>query len=80
MIGWMKPLDGGGRNPSFGGLELDNSALEADGDGVSPIICAELRKYVRHVTLNGCFSDRELICDLLICVPGSDQPQYVDFA
>src|SRR5215472_12465383 len=42
------------------------------------VVRAKLGENIRNVTLNGPFADRELIRNLLVSIPGSDQPQYVD--
>ena len=62
------------------GVQVDDAAPEADRDGVDPIVRAELGKNVRHVCLDRCFANRQLIGDVLVCVAGSDQSQNVYFS
>src|SRR5205814_7081090 len=75
------PLKEGVRSRTFGGLlQLDNSALKTDCDCMRTVAGAELGKYVCHVSLDGRFSDRKLIRNLLIGVPAGYQPKDFDFA
>jgi len=47
-------------------IQLDNPALERNGDRVRPIVCAQLGENIRDVVLDCGFCDRELVGDLLI--------------
>ena len=40
----VKPLKAGLRQPTLGGMHLDNSALQADHNRMGPIASAELRE------------------------------------
>jgi hypothetical protein len=61
-------------------MQLNNSALQANRNGVGPIVSAELGEYVCDVPLDGRVADREPIGDLLVGIPGGNQTQYIDFA
>src|SRR5438445_2540675 len=77
----MKPPKGGALPRTFGGrLKLDNSTLQTDCDGVCAVTGAEFGQYVCHVGLDGRFSNRELISNLLIGVSAAYQLEYFDFA
>jgi len=41
----------------LGSVEVDNSALQPDCDGMSTIVSAKLGKYVGHMALNGCLAN-----------------------
>jgi hypothetical protein len=62
------------RHPPFEGayLEVDDSALQTDGDGMGPIIRAKFGKYVLDVALYGFFGDGELTGDHFIGVSTCD--------
>jgi hypothetical protein len=62
------------------GVQVDDAALKADRNGVDPIVRPELGKNVRHVCLDRCFANRQLIGDVLVCVAGRDQSQNVYFS
>src|SRR6185369_15863511 len=67
-------------NPYFEGLlKIDDPALEPDGDGVSPVVDAQLLKNVFDVTLDAFLGDVQLGSDLLIGVPTRNQLQHADF-
>ena len=77
----MKPPKGGALPRTFGGwLKLDNSTLQTDCDGVRAVTGAEFGQYVCHVGLDGRFSNRELITNLLIGVSAAYQLENFDFA
>src|ERR1700675_3457450 len=60
-----KPQEADCANPSFEGLlEVDDSAFQSDGNGVSPVICAQFGENVLDVALHGFFRDGELGGDL----------------
>src|SRR5262249_38279278 len=60
-------------------LGFYDSALNPDGAGVGPVFRAEPGEDVVDPPLDGLFRDRELRGDLLIGIPCSDQPEYLDF-
>src|ERR1700677_1704399 len=70
---------GGGR-PSFGGLQVNDSALQRDGDGVRSVVCAKFGKDVLDVTLDRFLGNRESIGDQLVCIPAGNQAQHIDFS
>jgi len=39
------------------GVEVDDAALQADCDGMSPVVRAKLGEYVRYMALNGCLAN-----------------------
>ena len=47
-------------------IQLDNPALEGNGDRVGTIVCTQLGENIRDVVLDRGFSDGELVGDLLI--------------
>src|SRR4029450_8372719 len=76
-----------GRNPRKSGgatlsseLEFDDAALEPDHGGVGAVVGAQLREDIPHATLDGFFSDRQQIGNLLVRVPSGNQPQDVNSA
>jgi hypothetical protein len=46
---------------------------------MSAVACAQLVKDVLHTALDRLFRNRELGGNLFVGVPGSDQPQHIDF-
>lgn len=56
----------------LGDLQLYNSALEADRNGVGPVTSPKFGEYVRDVALHAAFADRELVCDLFVRLAGRD--------
>src|SRR5262245_50640379 len=69
------PLSRGWRH-----LEVDDPALQTDGDGMRSIVGRELGEDVLDVALDGFFGDRELSGDHLVRVPAGNEPQHLDFA
>src|SRR5262245_45287399 len=71
---------GGCRTSLFRGvvLQIDDSALQSDGDGVRPIVCGQLGKDVLDVALHGLLRDGELRGDELVGVPGSDELEHLN--
>ena len=59
--------------------KLDNAALHADCDGVCPIVRTEFRQDVLDASLDGLLGDGELMANLLVGVPASNQSQDVYF-
>src|SRR5919106_620557 len=58
--------------PPFRGAalsEVDDSALQTNGDGMRPIVCGQLGEDVLDVALDGFFSDGELGGDHLVRIP-----------
>lgn len=66
--------------PLSRGLEIDDAALQANGDGMSAVVGAEFREDILDVAFDRLFGDAQLIGDDFVCVPGSDQAQDLDFA
>ena len=60
-------------------LQLDDPALDPDGDGVGAVVCAEFGEDVLDVALHRFLRDRELGRNLFVGVPAGHQPQHVDF-
>src|SRR5579863_9352705 len=81
----MAPTD-----PSFGlpprkratacSLQIDDSALEAYGYGVCPVVGAEFGKDILDVTLHRLFSNRELRTNFLIGITARDQAKNLNLA
>jgi hypothetical protein len=61
-------------------LELDDAALEGDGDGVGAVVGIELGQNTFDVGLDGFFGDGEVIGNDFIGVTGGDQAKDFDFA
>src|ERR1700677_810053 len=61
-------------------LELDDAALQADGDGVGAVVGIELGQNIFDVGLDGFFGDGEPIGDDFIGVTGGNQAKDFDFA
>ena len=61
-------------DPTFGGLELYDSALEPDCDSMRPVTGTKLGKNARDVALHSRLRNKELVSDLFIGIPGSNQP------
>ena len=61
-------------------IQLDNPALERNGDRVGAIVCTQLGEYVRDVVLDCGFCDRELVGDLLIGIAVANQTKHINFA
>jgi hypothetical protein len=62
--GWNAPLSRG--------LQLDDSALQADRDRVGAVIGPEFGEDVLDVSLDGFLGDRELTSDLFVRISGGD--------
>jgi hypothetical protein len=73
------PKTGVGIHLFRGGLELDDSALQANGDGVGSVVCAEFREDILDVAFYSFLSDPELICNQFVCIPCRNQPENFDF-
>src|ERR1700758_4739999 len=56
------------RTPLSGCLEIDDAALESDGDGVSAVVGAEFGENIFDMALHGLFGDGKLGCDFLVCI------------
>ena len=68
------------RIPSFEGrLEVDDSAFQADGDGMRPIVRGQFGKDVLDVAFDGFFGDRELTGDHFVGVPTRNEPEHIHF-
>jgi hypothetical protein len=52
--------------PLSRGLEVDNSAFQADGDGVRPVVGAQFGENIFDVALDGFFGDGELRTNFLV--------------
>src|SRR5271165_1724476 len=59
--------------------EFEDPALQSDRDCVGSIVCAQFGEDALNVALHRFFRDRKLSADLLVRVPGGDQPENVDF-
>src|SRR5712692_11067911 len=59
---------------------LDDPALHADHRRVRAIVGAELREDVLDSALHGFLRDRKLGGDFLVCIPGGDQPEHINFS
>jgi hypothetical protein len=65
--------------PLSRGLEVDDPALQPDGNGMCPIVGAQLGENVLDVALDGFFRDGELGSDFFVCIPARDEPQNLYF-
>jgi hypothetical protein len=66
----IKTLKSGSGKPLFRGvLKFDDSALQADRDGVGAVIGVQLGENVLDVPLHGFFRDGELSGDLFVGIP-----------
>src|SRR6202522_2470113 len=59
-------------------LELDDAALQADGDGVGAVVGIELGQNIFDVGLDGFFGDGERIGEVFIGVTGGNQAKDFD--
>src|SRR6266404_4013182 len=60
--------------------ELDYSAAQRQGDGVGPVVGAQLGQDVPDVCLGGSFVDLEPGCDRTVGIAGGDESQDLDLA
>ncbi len=61
-------------------LEVDDPALERDGDRVGAIVGAKFGQDIFDVRLHGLLGNGQLRCNNLVRVPRRDFPQYFDLA
>lgn len=54
-------------------IQLDDAALQTNGDGVGPIVGTELRQNISNAALDGRFADRKLIGNLFISIASRNQ-------
>ena len=66
--------------PSLAGLQINDSALQRDCDGVRSVACSKFGENVLDVALDCFLGDRESIANQLICIPAGNQAQYIDFS
>ena len=66
--------------PLSGDLQVDDSALETDGNRVRAIIRCQLLEDVGDVAFHRILSDGKLRGDVFIGVAGGNQPENVQFA
>jgi len=69
----------GVNTPLSRGLQIDNSALQPDSDGVGSVVRTKFREDVLDVSLNGFLGDRQLSCDQFVGVAGGNGPKNFDF-
>jgi hypothetical protein len=67
------------QTPLSRGLEVDNSALQADGHSVRPIIGTQFGQNILDMPLHSFFRDGKLSGDLFVGVPARNEPQNLDF-
>jgi hypothetical protein len=60
-------------------LELDDSALQADHDGVSAVLRAEFGEDVSDLTFDRGLADGEALGNFLVCPAFGDEGQDPDF-
>jgi hypothetical protein len=65
---------------TFGGLQVDDPALQPDRDRMRPVVRPELRKDSRDVAFHGLLGYRQPGGDFFIRVPPCDQPENLQFA
>ena len=63
----------------IGRVEMNDAALEGDGDGVGAIFCSELAEDALHVGLDGARSGAEEVGDFLIAEAAGNQADHFDF-
>src|SRR5579863_294709 len=63
-----------------GQSQIDNSALQRDGDGVGPVIGSQFGENVPDVALNGYLCQREQYSNLFICIAGGNQTEDVNLS
>ena len=60
--------------------KIDDSTLQPDRDGVSPVVSSELEQDVFDVALYAFLGEMQLPRNLLIRIAAGNQLQYADFA
>jgi hypothetical protein len=65
--------------PISRGLEIDDAALQPDGNGVGAIVGIQFGENIFDVSFNGFFGDGKLGCDLFVSIPARNQPQNFNF-
>ena len=76
----IETLKGGPNEPLFrGGLEVDDSAFQPDGNGVGAIVGIQFRENIFDVTFHGFFRDGELGGYLFVGIPARNQPRNFNF-
>jgi len=73
------PKNRGWDTPLSRGLQIDNSALQPDSDGVGSVVRTKFREDVLDVSLNGFLGDRQLIGDQFVGVSGGNGSKNFDF-
>jgi hypothetical protein len=68
-----------GESSLFRVIELDDSALQSNGDGMRPVFCAEFLKDILDSALDRLFRNRQLRGDLFVGIACPDQPENIDF-
>ena len=63
----------------FMDLQVDDPSLQPDHGRLGSVVSAQLGQDVLDSPFDSFFSDRQLICNLLIGVSGGDQPKHADF-
>src|ERR1700679_2841595 len=78
--GFDTPNLGGRFSPLSRGLQINDSALQRDCDGVRSVACSKFGENALDVPLDCFLGDRELIANQLVCIPAGNQAQYIDFS
>ena len=73
-----QPLFVGAADPTSGGLERDEAALQPNRNGMRTIMGAKLREDICDVALDRRFPYRETVSNFFIRIPSGNQPQYFD--
>src|ERR1700685_2620317 len=71
---------GGVDAPLSRGLQVNDSALQSDCDGVRSVACAKFGKDVLDVALDRFLGYRESIVFQLVSIPAGNQTQHIDFS
>src|SRR5580693_1293536 len=69
---------GGVDAPLSRGLQVNDSALQTDCNGVRSVACAKFGKDVLDVALDRFLGNRKAIGDQLVSIPTGNQTQHID--